>query len=79
MTFRLDIPRVKNCLEAFNHMVLTARQMETSLSARLVDDNHRPLGEPQIEQIRQQLKIIPGKMVARGIPPGSDNALRLFS
>ena len=79
VTFRLDIPRVKNCLEAFNHMVLTARQMETSLSARLVDDNHRPLGEPQIEQIRQQLKIIQGKMVARGIPPGSDNALRLFS
>ena len=79
VTFRLDIPRVRNCLEAFNHMVLTARQMETSLSARLVDDNHRPLGEPQIEQIRQQLKIIQGKMVARGIPPGSDNALRLFS
>ena len=79
VTFRLDIPRVKNCLEAFNHMVLTARQMEASLSARLVDDNHRPLGEPQIEQIRQQLKIIQGKMVARGILPGSDNALRLFS
>lgn len=79
VTFRLDIPRVRNCLEAFNHMVLTARQMETSLSARLVDDNHRPLGEPQIEQIRQQLKIIQGKMATRGILPGSDNALRLFS
>ena len=79
VTFRLDIPRVRNCLEAFNHMVLTARQMETSLSARLVDDNHRPLGEAQIEQIRQQLKIIQGKMSARGIAPGSGNALRLFS
>ncbi len=79
VTFRLDIPRVRNCLEAFNHMVLTARQMETSLSARLVDDNHRLLGEAQIEQIRQQLKIIQSKMTARGIAPGSDNALRLFS
>ena len=77
--FQLDIPRVKNCQEVFNHMVLMARQMENSLSARLVDDNQRPLGDTQIEKIRQQLKVIHAKMVTRGIVPGSDNALRLFS
>lgn len=77
--FQLDIPRVKNCQEVFNHMVLMARQMESSLSARLVDDNQRPLGDTQIEKIRQQLKVIHAKMVTRGIVPGSDNALRLFS
>ncbi len=77
--FQLDIPRVKNCAEAFNQMVLLARQMEGSLSARLVDDNQKQLDEAQIEKIRQQLKVIHAKMVARGIIPGSPCALRLFS
>lgn len=78
-TFQLDIPRVRNCLEAFNLMVLTARQLESSLSATLVDDNQRALGETEIEKIRQQLKIIHAKMTTRGIIPGSPIALRLFS
>ena len=79
VTFQLDIPRVRNCSEVFNQMVLTASQMESSLGATLVDDNQRPLGEMQIEKIRQQLKVIHAKMVARGIIPGSASALRLFS
>lgn len=79
ITFQLDIPRVKNCAEVFNHMVLVARQMESSLSGQLVDDNQRALGEAQIEKIRQQLKMIHATMVARGIVPGSPIALRLFS
>lgn len=79
ITFQLDIPRVKNCAEVFNHMVLAAKQMENSLSGELVDDNQRALAEPQIEKIRQQLKMIHAKMVTRGIVPGSPSALRLFS
>ncbi|MEY3747753.1 MAG: hypothetical protein RL194_1212 [Pseudomonadota bacterium] len=79
ITFQLDIPRVKNCLETFNQMVLTARQMEKSLGASLVDDHQRVLGEAQIEKIRQQLKVIQAKMLTRGIVPGSPTALRLFS
>ncbi|CAG0967409.1 hypothetical protein MTYP_01069 [Methylophilaceae bacterium] len=79
VTFQLDIPRVTSCLEAFNQMVLTARQMENSLGAVLVDDNQRPIGETQIEKIRHQLKVIHAKMVTRGIIPGSPIALRLFS
>lgn len=79
VTFQLDIPRVKHCTEVFNQMVLMARQMESSLNGKLVDDNQRPLGEMQIEKIRQQLKVIHATMVARGIMPGSATALRLFS
>jgi FtsZ-interacting cell division protein ZipA len=79
ISFKLDIPRVTNCAEVFNQMVLIARQMENSLSAHLVDDKGRPLGEPQIEKIRQQLKAIHARMIARGVVPGSDSALRLFS
>lgn len=79
ITFQLDIPHVNNCTEAYNHMVLVAKQMETGLNAQLVDDNGKPLGDVQIEKIRHQLKIIQAKMMARGIVPGSDIAHRLFS
>lgn len=79
VTFQMDVPRVPNCAETFNQMVLLARQMETSLGGRLVDDNQRPLGEDEIDQIRQQLKVICARMLARGIMPGTSTALRLFS
>jgi len=79
VTFQLDIPHVMHCTEAFNHMVQIARQMEAGLNAVLVDDNNRPLGDMQIEKIRQQLKVIYATMLVRGIVPGSDSARRLFS
>jgi hypothetical protein len=79
VTFQLDIPHVAHCIEVFNQMVLTAKQMENSLGGQLVDANQRPLGEVQIEKIRQELKTIQARMVARGILPGSLVARRLFS
>lgn len=79
VTFQLDIPRVKHCAEAFNHMVQIARQMEIGLNAVLVDDNNRVLSDIQIEKIRQQLKVIHAKLLVKGIVPGSESALRLFS
>ena len=79
ITFQLDIPHVKKCTEAFNHMVQLAQQMEVSLNAVLVDDNNKVLGDVQIEKIRQQLKVIQANMLLRGIVPGSDSARRLFS
>jgi len=79
ITFQLDIPHVSHCIEAFNNMVLVAKQMETGLNAQLVDDNNRPLTDTQIEKIRHQLKIIQATMLTRDIAPGSDCARRLFS
>lgn len=79
ISFQLDVPRVKNCTEAFNQMALLARQMESSLGGKLVDDNQRPLGDADIDKIRQQLKMIYSRMVARGVIPGSATANRLFS
>lgn len=79
VSFQLDVPRVRNCIAAFNQMALLARQMESSLAGRLVDDNQRPLGDSEIDKIRQQLKQIYARMVARGVIPGSASANRLFS
>jgi FtsZ-interacting cell division protein ZipA len=79
VTFQLDIPHVANCIEVFNQMVLSARKMAGTLGGQLVDANQKPLGELQIDKIRQELKTIHARMVARGITPGSLIAQRLFS
>jgi hypothetical protein len=60
-------------------MVQVARRMELGLNAAMVDDNNKLLGDAQIDKIRQHLKVIDAAMRNRGIEPGSDSALRLFS
>ena len=78
-TFQIEIPKVVNCEDVFTQMVAIAQKMANSLGAQMVDDNQKPLGNLQVEKIRQQLKIIHAKMVARGIMPGSASSLRLFN
>jgi hypothetical protein len=79
VSFQMDVPRVTNCPEVFNQMALIARKMESGLGGILIDDNQNPLNSLSLEQIRDQLRIIYAKMVARGVIPGSPSALRLFS
>ena len=79
ITFQIEIPKVNNCEQVFNQMIIIAQKMASSLNANLVDDNQKPLGDLQIEKIRQQLKVIHATMVARGIMPGSPASMRLFS
>lgn len=78
-TFQIEIPKVSNCEEVFTQMVAIAQKMANSLGAQMVDDNQKPLGNLQVEKIRQQLKVIHAKMVARGVMPGSASSLRLFN
>ncbi len=78
-TFQLEIPKVTHCDQVFNQMIQVAQKMANSLGARMVDDNQKPLGDLQIEKIRQQLKVIHATMVARGVLPGSPSSLRLFN
>ena len=79
VTFQFDIPHIKQCTEIFNKMVQVARQMEIGLNAQLVDESNKTLGDIQIEKIRQQLKAIQATMLMRGIMPGAESTLRLFS
>ncbi len=78
-TFQIEIPKVTNCEQVFNQMIAVAQKMTNSLGARMVDDNQKPLGDLQIEKIRQQLKVIHATMVARGVMPGSPSSARLFN
>lgn len=79
VTFQIEIPKVNNCEQVFNQMIVIAQKMTSSLNASLEDDNQKQLGDLQIEKIRQQLKVIHATMVARGIMPGSPASMRLFN
>ncbi|MGQ0443170.1 MAG: cell division protein ZipA C-terminal FtsZ-binding domain-containing protein [Methylophilaceae bacterium] len=79
VAFQIEIPKVSSCEQVFNQMIAVAQKMASSLGARIVDDNQKPLGDLQIEKIRQQLKVIHATMVARGVMPGSASSMRLFN
>lgn len=79
ITLQIEIPKVSSSEQVFNQMIAMAQKMATSLGAVLVDDNQKPLGDLQLEKIRQQLRVIHATMVARGIMPGSPSSMRLFN
>jgi FtsZ-interacting cell division protein ZipA len=60
-------------------MLHTGAQLAQGLGGSLVDDNRVPLNENSVRAIQQQLKTIHATMEARGMAPGSERALRLFS
>jgi hypothetical protein len=60
-------------------MVDVGKQFASTLGGSLVDDNRAAVTDAGLEQIRNQLRHIYAAMDARGIRPGSNLALRLFS
>jgi FtsZ-interacting cell division protein ZipA len=79
VTFLFDVPKAAGGIQAFNQMLLAARQFVGPLSALMVDDNRRELTDAGIDKIRQQLVAIYHKMEQRGISPGSPHSRRLFA
>ena len=79
MTLLLDVARVADGHAALELMVGIGRELARELGGSLVDDNRVPLTDNSVRAIRQQLKAIHAKMEARGMPAGSERALRLFS
>lgn len=79
ITFLLEIPRVAVADHAFDAMAAIARRFCSTLGAELVDDNRVPLNDAAVQRIKAQLQGICQKLDARGIPSGSERALRLFS
>jgi hypothetical protein len=79
LTVTLDLPRAPDGPPAFRRFLEFARQVETTLGGRLVDDNGRPLAEPAFQQIAAQLEAVQKSMSAQGVRAGSQVALRVFS
>lgn len=78
VTLLFDLPRVADGLAAFDRMTALARLVAEQLGGQLVDDNIRPLTQAGIDKIRAQIAQIYARMDARGIPAGSERALRIF-
>ena len=79
VTFLFDVPKAAGGVQAFNQMLMAARQFVAPLGALMVDDNRRELTDAGIDKIRQQLAAIYDKMERRGIHPGSPRSNRLFA
>jgi FtsZ-interacting cell division protein ZipA len=79
VTFLFDVPRVRGGTRAFEKMVGVARNFAQALHGIVVDDNRKPLNDPEVKRISGQLDEIYARMEEHGIPGGSPVALRLFT
>lgn len=79
LTLMVDVPRVSNGQQAFDRMMIFARQLAEAFHAQIVDDNRAPFGDPAAALIRSQIEQFQGQMQTYGVPAGSRLALRLFS
>lgn len=79
VTLLLDVPRVAEGHAALDLMLRVGGELAQGLGGTLVDDNRVVLNDKAVGAIQQQLKTIHANMESRGMPPGSERALRLFS
>ena len=78
ITFWLDVPRVLDGAQVFDHLVTVARQLANGLDGILVDDQHNPLADNVLAGIRAKVAEIQTTMAQSGLPAGGRRALRLF-
>ncbi|MGH8704279.1 MAG: cell division protein ZipA C-terminal FtsZ-binding domain-containing protein [Burkholderiales bacterium] len=79
LTLALDVPRAADTRRSFESMTRLARQLASLLGGSLVDDHGNVLDERAVAAIALQLDAVRARLEARGLPPGSAAALRLFS
>lgn len=79
ITFALDVPQVPNPAAVLADMVQVANGFVASLAGQLVDDNRRPLSDAGLASITRSVEKVALAMQARGVPPGSSLARRLFA
>lgn len=79
VVFLLDVARLADPVRAFDQMKIAAKRMAHTLGAELVDDNRRPLDDPALATIREQIQAAAQALRAVHIEPGSQRALALFS
>ncbi len=79
VTMLLDVPRVENPSQQFDHMMQVVRELAAELRVNVVDDNRVALSDSGLAVIRARIAGMEAKMRDYGIAPGSAQALRLFS
>lgn len=79
LTLALDLARTPDTRRSFESMARLAHQLASVLGGGIVDDNGNALDDRSVAAIAQQLDAVRAQLEARGVPPGSPTALRLFS
>ena len=79
VTLEIDVPRAKGGAALLDHLFSLASEVAGVINGRVVDDNHRELSDASRASIRSLLGGIHRRMVDRGIVPGDELALRLYS
>jgi len=79
LSLALDVGRAPDARRSFESMARLAHQLSAALGGSMVDDNGNVLDEHAVAAIAGQLDAVCARLEARGIPPGSRAALRLFS
>lgn len=78
VAFFMQVPRVRDCVTVFSDMISVAKQLADRMGGRMVDQDMKALTESGVNTIRAQIELIVIDMRKRGIPPGTEAALRLF-
>ncbi len=79
ITFLLDVPRAPAAQHPWQALVDCAKATAVRMQGTLVDDEGRPLSDPTLEQIGEQLTARAEALELAGFPAGSPLALRLFN
>jgi hypothetical protein len=79
LSVTLDVARTPDTARSFRSMAAFARALAAALGGALVDDAGHALDERAVGAIAAQLETVRGAFEAKGVVPGSTEALRLFS
>ena len=79
VTLMLEVPRCKVGLSAFDRMIALGDFLADKLSARVVDSQGRPVNTVRLQEDRAVLSEACRRLNDHGIPPGGEQALRLFA
>lgn len=79
VTLEIDVPRAMEGAALLDRLFSLASEFASAINGRVVDDNQRELSDASRASIRSLLGGIHRRMVDRGIAPGDELALRLYS
>ena len=79
LTLFMTIPCVQDPARVFRKMVETAQGLSQMLGGRMIDQDQRPLHEKDLAAIQRQIGQITSDIIAHGIVPGSEAAVRFFN
>lgn len=78
LTMFMSVPRCASPGDVFGRMAYVAGKISNQLGGVMLDQKKQPLDDASIKQIRKQVEDMGAAMTAKGISPGSEEALRLF-